>query len=68
MLILAVRIETYCNQYATQTGQGPFLFFDNEYPIVSTKSCFDDLRVPPEHVSRRPTDTYYVDDQTVSYS
>lgn len=39
---------------------------DNQSPLVSTKSCFDDLRVPPEHVSRRPTDTYYLDENTVS--
>ena len=28
-------------------------------PFVSTKKCFDDLFVPKDHVSRRPTDTYY---------
>lgn len=28
--------------------------------MVTTKQCFDDLRVPPEHPSRRPSDTYYV--------
>lgn len=35
-------------------------FFDQEVPVVSTQSCFDDLRVPPEHPSRSPSDTYYV--------
>ncbi len=34
-------------------------------PIVDTKSCFDDLRVAPDHVSRRPSDTYYLTEQTV---
>lgn len=28
--------------------------------MVSTVECFDKLRVPPDHVSRSPSDTYYV--------
>eukprot|EP00747_Dinoflagellata_sp_TGD_P024002 gnl/TRDRNA2_/TRDRNA2_130239_c0_seq1.p1 gnl/TRDRNA2_/TRDRNA2_130239_c0~~gnl/TRDRNA2_/TRDRNA2_130239_c0_seq1.p1 ORF type:complete len:429 (+),score=71.34 gnl/TRDRNA2_/TRDRNA2_130239_c0_seq1:126-1412(+) len=35
-------------------------FFDREFPIVSTQQCFDDLLVPPDHISRSPSDTYYV--------
>jgi phenylalanyl-tRNA synthetase alpha chain len=35
-------------------------FFDKDSPVVTTKQCFDDLRVPPEHPSRSPSDTYYV--------
>eukprot|EP00441_Pelagodinium_beii_P037207 CAMPEP_0197644568 /NCGR_PEP_ID=MMETSP1338-20131121/17498_1 /TAXON_ID=43686 ORGANISM="Pelagodinium beii, Strain RCC1491" /NCGR_SAMPLE_ID=MMETSP1338 /ASSEMBLY_ACC=CAM_ASM_000754 /LENGTH=467 /DNA_ID=CAMNT_0043217987 /DNA_START=60 /DNA_END=1463 /DNA_ORIENTATION=+ len=35
-------------------------FFDQEVPIVSTVDCFDKLRVPPDHISRSPSDTYYV--------
>lgn len=35
-------------------------FFDRDMPVVTTKSCFDDLRVPPDHPSRKPSDTYYV--------
>ncbi|CAL1150195.1 unnamed protein product [Cladocopium goreaui] len=35
-------------------------FFDTEKPVVSTVECFDKLRVPPDHVSRSPSDTYYV--------
>lgn len=31
-----------------------------EKPVVSTVDCFDKLRVPPDHVSRSPSDTYYV--------
>lgn len=34
-------------------------------PVVSTRQCFDDLLVPPDHVSRAPSDTYYIDDQTI---
>mmetsp|Transcript_41890 Transcript_41890/g.99736 ORF Transcript_41890/g.99736 Transcript_41890/m.99736 type:complete len:477 (-) Transcript_41890:129-1559(-) len=35
-------------------------FFDTEKPVVNTVDCFDKLRVPPEHPSRSPSDTYYV--------
>lgn len=60
------RIEDYCNNYAKQHAQPQFQIFDNLKPIVSTKQCFDDLRVEPTHVSRRPSDTYYIDPNTVS--
>lgn len=40
-------------------------FYDQEVPIVSTKNCFDDLRVEPDHPSRSPSDTYYVNADTV---
>lgn len=33
--------------------------------VVSTKDNFDLLNTPPDHPSRRPTDTYYLDDHTV---
>eukprot|EP00166_Cyanidium_caldarium_P001246 ctg_1642.g407 len=33
--------------------------------VVSTTACFDELLVARDHPSRRPTDTYYVDESTV---
>ncbi|KAL6311097.1 hypothetical protein AAG906_029190 [Vitis piasezkii] len=39
--------------------------FDDLCPIVSTKENFDDVLVPPDHVSRSYNDTYYIDSQTV---
>ena len=60
------RIESYCNSYAKEKGLPAFQLFDNLYPIVTTKQCFDDLRVEPTHVSRRPSDTYYIDPSNVS--
>ncbi len=44
---------------------GKFRAFDNLSPIVSTQQCFDDLLTPKDHVSRLPTDTYYIDDDHV---
>jgi len=40
-------------------------FFDTNAPVVGTTQCFDDLRVPPEHPSRSPSDTYYVNKDMV---
>lgn len=34
-------------------------------PLVTVKQNFDELLIPPGHVSRRPSDTYYVDDTHV---
>ena len=42
-----------------------FEIFDNLDPIVTTKQCFDDLLIPKDHPGRAPTDTYYVDENTV---
>jgi phenylalanyl-tRNA synthetase alpha chain len=36
-----------------------------ENPYVSIENNFDRLRVPADHPSRRPTDTFYKDDKTV---
>lgn len=39
--------------------------FDDLNPVVSANDCFDAMLVPKDHVSRRPTDTYYVNPTTV---
>jgi phenylalanyl-tRNA synthetase alpha chain len=33
--------------------------FKDFSPLVDPVDCFDALFIPPEHVSRRPSDTYY---------
>jgi phenylalanyl-tRNA synthetase alpha chain len=33
--------------------------------VVTAVACFDDLRIPPEHPGRQPSDTYYVTDATL---
>ena len=58
--IIKTKIEEYCNQYTKEKGQTKFEIFDNLSPLVNTKNCFDDLRVGPDHPSRRQSDTYYV--------
>jgi phenylalanyl-tRNA synthetase alpha chain len=37
---------------------------DSLSPIVSTKANFDSLLIPPDHVSRSKSDTYYIDATT----
>lgn len=39
--------------------------FDSLAPIVTVKQNFDELLIPPDHVSRQPSDTYYVDGKRV---
>lgn len=63
--IVKKRIEYFCNSYALKNNQSKFEIFDNMSPVVSTKSCFDDLRIPEDHVSRRPSDTYYLSQDMV---
>ena len=42
-----------------------YQIFDAEDPIVTATQCFDALRIPPEHPGRSPSDTYYLDDETL---
>jgi len=65
--IIRLFIEDYWQRRHAAMGGGapPFRCESNLHPVVSTRHCFDDLLIPPEHVSRRPSDTYYVDDERV---
>ncbi|RMX63788.1 hypothetical protein DD238_005126 [Peronospora effusa] len=38
-----------------------FTVFDDLDPVVTTYDCFDSMLVPKDHISRKITDTYYVD-------
>ncbi|SPQ96925.1 phenylalanine--tRNA ligase [Plasmodiophora brassicae] len=42
-----------------------FTLFDNLSPVVTVRQCFDELLIPDDHVSRRPTDTFFVDGEHV---
>jgi len=60
--IIKSEIEKYCAEYALRRGQEAFRVFDDESPVVRPKQNFDTLLIPPDHVSRRPSDTYYISD------
>ena len=38
-----------------------FKVFEDFDPLVTTDACFDKLFIPADHVSRKPTDTFYTD-------
>jgi phenylalanyl-tRNA synthetase alpha chain len=42
-----------------------YTIFDNINPKVSVENNFDKLLIPKKHVSREPSDTYYIDKETV---
>eukprot|EP00467_Chlorarachnion_reptans_P008976 CAMPEP_0114509970 /NCGR_PEP_ID=MMETSP0109-20121206/13515_1 /TAXON_ID=29199 /ORGANISM="Chlorarachnion reptans, Strain CCCM449" /LENGTH=444 /DNA_ID=CAMNT_0001689201 /DNA_START=241 /DNA_END=1575 /DNA_ORIENTATION=+ len=60
--IIKKKIEEYFKSLDSKSG---FKTFDNLPPYVSTQACFDDVLVPPDHVSRKISDTFYKDPSTV---
>ena len=54
--IIKEKIYQYCNDLAR---------IEMESPLVSVENNFDRLRVPLNHPSRSPSDTFYQDDETV---
>eukprot|EP00936_MAST-01D_sp_MAST-1D-sp1_P001327 g1327.t1 len=46
-------------------GEDEYAIFDDMYPVVPIHHNFDDLLIPPDHVSRSMSDTYYVDAEHV---
>ncbi|GAB9474957.1 Phenylalanine-trna ligase [Globisporangium polare] len=64
--IIKTKIEGYFDDlHRTQPGHPKFTVFDDLSPVVSTEDCFDAMLVPKDHVSRKVTDTYYVNETTV---
>lgn len=41
-------------------GKKPYTFYEDFSPITTTNDCFDLLNIEPGHVSRKRSDTYYV--------
>jgi len=58
-------VQAYCQKYAKENSQRDFVVVEAISPSVDVKSCFDDLRVPANHVSRRISDTYYINENMV---
>lgn len=52
-------------KYFDEKFPGSYHKFENLSPIVSVKANFDDVLVPPDHVSRSYNDTYYINAETV---
>lgn len=63
--IVRAKIQEYFANLSTTTTAVTYKIYDAEDPIVTTTQCFDDLRIPPDHPGRSPSDTYYVTDTTL---
>jgi len=57
-------IRAKINEYFSSLPED-YQTFDAEDPIVTCTQCFDDLRIPPEHPGRSPSDTYYISEDTL---
>ncbi len=65
--ILRSKIEaSFKRRYVrTEDGQSLFTFFSNLSPVVTVQQNFNDLLIPLDHPGRKPTDTYYINDDYV---
>ncbi|RLN95203.1 hypothetical protein BBJ28_00005097 [Nothophytophthora sp. Chile5] len=63
--IIKTKIESYFDGLHANHRHPKFIMFDDLSPVVSTYDCFDSMLVPADHVSRRVTDTYYVNPNKV---
>ncbi|KAG6955445.1 hypothetical protein JG687_00011193 [Phytophthora cactorum] len=63
--IIKTKIESYFDDFHQNHGAPKFTVFDDLDPVVTTYDCFDSMLVPKDHVSRKITDTYYVDQNRV---
>mmetsp|Transcript_6362 Transcript_6362/g.9244 ORF Transcript_6362/g.9244 Transcript_6362/m.9244 type:complete len:473 (-) Transcript_6362:50-1468(-) len=62
---IKIIIENYWQDRQKKRHGLSFATLDNLDPLVLTKECFDSLLIPPDHISRSKSDTYYLDDNTV---
>ncbi|KAJ1346239.1 hypothetical protein KIN20_000992 [Parelaphostrongylus tenuis] len=62
LTLLKQRIVDHMHQTYRKSGSRSPLFTvcEHEARVVSTFENFDSLLIPPDHVSRRPSDTYYI--------
>merc|ERR1719247_1828053 len=58
-------IKSKIEEYFSGIEGVEFSYEDAQEPLVTVTQCFDDLLIAPDHVSRRPSDTYYVSDEQV---
>lgn len=57
--------EAIERHFSENESSGHFQFYRDLSPIVTVQQNFDEVLVPADHVSRRPDDTYYVDESHV---
>lgn len=54
------RIESFFHRTYVKRGNPVFSVYNHLSPVVTLEQNFDSLLVPQNHVSRSPSDTYYV--------
>lgn len=52
-------------RYVNRRGNPVFSVYDDLLPVVSTFENFDSLLVPPDHPSRKKSDTYYLNSSSL---
>ncbi|XP_068234614.1 phenylalanine--tRNA ligase, mitochondrial [Palaemon carinicauda] len=50
------------NRYITARGNPLFSLHNQFHPVVTTQANFDSLLIPKDHISRRKSDNYYVNE------
>lgn len=64
--LLRQRIVNYFyEQFRSSRGTPSFSIYDNICPIVTVAQNFDSLLVPKDHPSRKKTDCYYINQNTL---
>ncbi|XP_014610037.1 PREDICTED: probable phenylalanine--tRNA ligase, mitochondrial [Polistes canadensis] len=58
-------VNYFYNSYRNRTGTPLFSVHDNLNPIVTVSQNFDSLLVPKDHLSRKKTDCYYINQDTL---
>ncbi|XP_001605577.1 probable phenylalanine--tRNA ligase, mitochondrial [Nasonia vitripennis] len=58
-------VNHFYRTYSNRVGNPLFSVYDNLRPIVTTAQNFDSLLVPPDHPSRKKSDCYFVNQETL---
>lgn len=58
-------IDYFYKNYRNRSGNPLFSVYDNLNPIVTVSQNFDSLLVPKDHPSRKKTDSYYINRDTL---
>ncbi|KAK2580737.1 hypothetical protein KPH14_011365 [Odynerus spinipes] len=58
-------IDYFYKNYRNRVGNPLFSVYDNLNPIVTVSQNFDSLLVPKDHPSRKKTDCYYINHETL---
>lgn len=53
----------FAERAAADPSVPQFKLFDDFHPVVTVRQNFDELLTPADHVSRSPSDTFYLDEQ-----